>query len=70
MSIACKEARETMYWLKLLEKSEITKVNLIEPQDELLHIINILHRILKNLNRDPKTKSTIKPNLYFKIYNL
>lgn len=45
MSIASKEARETKYWLKLLDKSNLTKLNISPFLEEIEHIINILTKI-------------------------
>lgn len=42
MSISSKEARETKYWLRLLNESELTKLNvnsLILDIDELIRIL-------------------------------
>ncbi|ANO48759.1 four helix bundle protein [Flavobacterium columnare] len=47
MSIASKEARETKYWLRLLDKSEITKINIENYLTEIEHIINIITKIVK-----------------------
>ncbi|AMA48706.1 MULTISPECIES: four helix bundle protein [Flavobacterium] len=47
MSIASKEARETKYWLRLLDKSEITKINIEIYLTEIEHIINIITKIVK-----------------------
>lgn len=47
MSIASKEARETRYWLLLLEKSNLTKIPIEDYIDEVNHIINILTKIVK-----------------------
>lgn len=47
MSIASKEARETKYWLRLLDKSEITKIELIAYLEEIEHILNIITKIVK-----------------------
>jgi len=46
MSIASKEARETKYWLKLLDKSELTKVDVSPHLGEIEHIINIIAKII------------------------
>src|SRR5690554_5596078 len=46
MSIASKEARETKYWLKLLDKSNLTKLNMLTFLMEIEHIINILTKII------------------------
>ena len=47
MSIASKEARETKYWLQLLEKSHLVELNLIEYLSTIDDIINILTKIVK-----------------------
>ncbi|MCG2612120.1 four helix bundle protein [Flavobacterium sp. SM15] len=47
MSIASKEARETKYWLRLLDKSEITKISTETYLIEIEHIINIITKIIK-----------------------
>ena len=47
MSIASKEARETEYWLKLLDQSELVDIHLENYIDEIKQIINILTRIVK-----------------------
>ncbi|WP_026838517.1 four helix bundle protein [Gillisia sp. JM1] len=42
MSISAKEARETLYWLKLIEKSQIVKIDvsgLLEKSEELIRIL-------------------------------
>lgn len=47
LSIASKEARETKYWLRLLDKSELTKIDVQEYLIEIEHIINIITKIIK-----------------------
>jgi four helix bundle protein len=47
LSIASKEARETKYWLKLLNKSELTKISVDDYLIEIEHIINIITKIIK-----------------------
>jgi four helix bundle protein len=47
MSIASKEARETRYWLRLIDKSQIAKVEVKVFLDEIEHIVNILTAIVK-----------------------
>jgi len=47
MSIASKEARETKYWLRLLDKSQIIKYDYTEHLKKIDHIINILTKIVK-----------------------
>lgn len=49
-SIACKEARETLYWLKLLSASEILPANrLSELTTECDELVAILTSIIKKL---------------------
>jgi len=47
LSIANKEARETKYWLRLLDKSELTKIEVEEYLIEIEDIINIITKIIK-----------------------
>jgi len=47
MSIASKEARETRYWLRLIDKSQIANLDVKEYLDEVEHIVNILTAIVK-----------------------
>ena len=47
MAIASKEARETKYWLQLLQKSALVELPLQDYLDEIDDIINILTRIVK-----------------------
>jgi four helix bundle protein len=47
LSIASKEARETKYWLRLLDKSELTKIAVESYLIEIEHIINIITKIIK-----------------------
>ena len=47
MSIASKEARETKYWLRLLNKSQLVKLNYHSYLQSVEHIINILTKIVK-----------------------
>src|SRR4029078_7091547 len=47
MSIASKEARETRYWLRLLDKSKLIDDNYVNYLKFIEHIINILTRIVK-----------------------
>lgn len=54
MSISSKEARETKYWLLLLQKSELVKYDyLLKEIDE---IINILTAIVKTSQEKYSTK--------------
>jgi len=47
MSIASKEARESKYWLRLLDKSELTDISVTNYLTEIEHIINIVTKIIK-----------------------
>lgn len=47
MSIASKEARETRYWLRLLDKSKLVDVDYSSYLNSVEHIINILTKIVK-----------------------
>jgi four helix bundle protein len=47
LSIASKEARETKYWLRLLNKSELTQIKVGFYLTEIEHIINIITKIIK-----------------------
>lgn len=54
-SIACKEARETLYWLKLLVASEILSANrLLELTTECDELVAILTSIVKKLKEKRK----------------
>jgi len=55
MSIASKEARETRYWLKLLNKSKLISTDLSEYLDEIEQMINILTKIVKTSQENNKT---------------
>lgn len=48
MSISSKEARETRYWLKLLDRSQIVKNDYSKQLEEIENIINILTKIVKS----------------------
>jgi four helix bundle protein len=47
MSIASKEARETRYWLRLLDKSKLVDIEYSGYLTDVEHIINILTKIVK-----------------------
>jgi four helix bundle protein len=47
MSIASKEARETSYWLRLLQKSNLIPLDYTTYLSSINHIINILTKIVK-----------------------
>lgn len=46
-SISLKEARETRYWLRLLDKSDLTSIAVNRYLNEIYSIINILSAIVK-----------------------
>lgn len=52
MVIAYKEARETRYWLKLLNKSQMVKNDYSEYLNDIEQIINILTAIIKTSKGD------------------
>jgi len=63
MSIASKEARETKYWLKLLDKSQIIVYDYSKFHIEINEIINILTSIVKTTQSkltQSKNNSTLK----------
>ena len=47
MTISTKEARETRYWLRLIQHSELTDIDLGFHLQEIEQIINILSSIIK-----------------------
>lgn len=47
LSISAKEARETRYWLKLIDETEISDVNMQILLKDINEIINILTKIIK-----------------------
>jgi four helix bundle protein len=47
MSIASKEARETRYWLRLLDQSRLVDLHCKPYLEAIEHIINILTKIVK-----------------------
>jgi len=52
--VACKEARETHYWLRLLEASELIPAdNAKELIDEANQLVAILTAIVKKTRRSP-----------------
>lgn len=55
MSIASKEARETRYWLRLLNKSKLVDLNYRPYLESIEHIINILTKIVKTTVLSPET---------------
>jgi four helix bundle protein len=47
MSISSKEARETRYWLRLIERSQIVEIDVSLELKEIESIINVLTKIVK-----------------------
>jgi len=47
MSIASKEARETRYWLRLLDKSDVFDIDVKQYLFDIEHLINMLTKIVK-----------------------
>ncbi len=47
MAIASKEARETKYWLRLLQKSQLVPINLVKETAQVDELIRILTAIVK-----------------------
>ncbi len=47
MAIASKEARETRYWLKLIDKSNLVDLDLTAHLNDIEELIKILTKILK-----------------------
>ncbi|HMA34986.1 MAG TPA: four helix bundle protein [Chloroflexia bacterium] len=47
MSIASKEARETKYWLRLLQESNLTNVNVVPELNQIDELIRVLTSIVK-----------------------
>ena len=57
MSIASKEARETVYWLKLLQESDLTKIDLAEYINKSQELVRILASIVKTTEQKLRTKN-------------
>jgi four helix bundle protein len=51
MSIASKEARETKYWLMLLQKSQLIKLDYSECLEKTEEVIKILTSIVKSTGK-------------------
>jgi four helix bundle protein len=47
MGIASKEARESRYWLRLLDKSQLVKGDYSKHLASIEHIVNVLTKIVK-----------------------
>lgn len=55
-TIASKEARETKYWLMLLQKSQLVKYDFSKEINSIEHIINIITKIVKTTSSSLKDK--------------
>lgn len=56
INISLKEARETQYWLRLLEKSNLLEFDYNNYLKEILEIINILSKIVKTTSENLNVK--------------
>ena len=56
MSIASKEARETLYWVQLLEEGQFINADLKEMKSDIMEIIKILTSIVKTSQKKIKNK--------------
>lgn len=56
MAIASKEARETMYWLRLLDESKWYDTDLTKHLGQSNEILKILTKIVKTSQENLKTK--------------
>ena len=52
MAIASKEARETRYWLRLLQASDLVAIEVTKELDGIEEIIRILTAIVKTTGED------------------
>ena len=59
LSIAAKEARETRYWLRLLERSQIINQDYKDYLNEIESILNILYAIIKTTQKKVFSKLAI-----------
>lgn len=55
MSIASKEARETRYWLRLLQTSQLYKIDYSSYLKDIEEIVNILTAIVKTSQTKQKS---------------
>jgi four helix bundle protein len=54
MSIASKEARETKYWLQLLDESDLAPVDVSDELRDVEELIRILTSIVKTTSEHPQ----------------
>ena len=53
MSIALKEARETRFWLRILDESELVKLDVTTELKQVQELILILSSIVKTTGENP-----------------
>ena len=53
MALASKEARETRYWLRLLQESDLVKIDVSSELNNVNEIIRILTAIVKTTGEKP-----------------
>lgn len=58
MSIASKEARETLYWIKLLKATNLYQIDLDSLESDSMSIVNILTKIVKTSQENVALKKT------------
>ncbi|MFZ1291342.1 MAG: four helix bundle protein [Melioribacteraceae bacterium] len=68
LSISLNEARETKYWLRLHEESDLTKINVNAVLIDVEEIIRILTSIIKSSNKIYNFFSLILNSLFL-IFN-
>ena len=59
LSIACKEARETRYWLRLLDQSQLCPLNYLPLLERVEELIRILNSIIKTTTE--QQSAALKP---------
>ena len=59
MSIASKEARETKYWIRLLEQSKLVETDYSSALINVDHILNILTKIVKTTSESTAVKTEL-----------
>lgn len=57
MSIASKEARETLYWLRLLVEAGVLKDEVMDLHDRAQELVRILGSIVKTTRDGPRVTS-------------
>lgn len=58
MSVASKEARETRYWLRLLDKSKLVDLDYSGYLNSIEHLVNILTKIVKTSQENLTIKNS------------